>query len=399
MNQILSFVLVFAFIPAIICNGITSDNVTESNAFPHVKQEDLSTFTQLLNNIDQSPVVTIKQEEIGLTNFSCQTFGPSSPKPTSVHKLRVSDIDVVAAIGDSLTAGFGANSKTILTLFTEYRGVSFSIGGDATVESVVTFPNIIKKYNPNVKGFSVGKGKETSAGANLNAAVSGAIAQNMLSQVNVVLDKLKKDPAYKFESSWKVITIFIGANNLCDVCDDYEKHSPAKYSQAIEDALDRIKATIPRVFVSLVPSVDVTRLGDLSKGFCSLLHPFECGCAVNAKKLNITKQAFSDYFTALNELAKKDKYHDKEDFTVVIQPFYYDTDVPRTPKGQPDSSYFAPDCFHFSGKAHAAAAIGLFNNLVQKVGKKELKWHIGEEVSCPNSIDYLWTIKNSGTNK
>jgi len=129
------------------------------------------------------------------------------------------------------------------------------------------------------------------------------------------------------------------------------------------------------------------------------LHPFECSCAVNAKKLNETKQAFRDYFSALNELAKKDKYHDREDFTVVVQPFYYDTDVPRTPKGQPDSTYFAPDCFHFSGKAHAAAAIGLFNNIVQKVGQKETKWHIGEEVTCPDSGDYLWTIKNSGTNK
>jgi len=81
-----------------------------------------------------------------------------------------------------------------------------------------------------------------------------------------------------------MVTIFIGANNLCDVCDDPQKHSPANYAAAIEQALDNLKAQMPRVFVNLVPVVDVTRLGELSTGFCSFLHPFECGCAVDKKK-------------------------------------------------------------------------------------------------------------------
>jgi phospholipase B1 len=56
------------------------------------------------------------------------------------------------AMGDSLTAAFGADAWTIFTVFTEYRGLSWSIGGDSNVNEVFTIPNILKKYNPNIKG-------------------------------------------------------------------------------------------------------------------------------------------------------------------------------------------------------------------------------------------------------
>ena len=46
----------------------------------------------------------------------------------SVHKLRPGDIDVVAAIGDSLSAGTGALGKNLLKIRNENRGVAFSIG-------------------------------------------------------------------------------------------------------------------------------------------------------------------------------------------------------------------------------------------------------------------------------
>ena len=37
--------------------------------------------------------------------FSCPRLKPSPEIPTSVHRLRPADIKVVAALGDSLTAG------------------------------------------------------------------------------------------------------------------------------------------------------------------------------------------------------------------------------------------------------------------------------------------------------
>ena len=48
--------------------------------------------------------------------FFCDTNGPgrrSNETPTSVHKLKPGDIDIIAAIGDSLTAGNGNFSSVV----------------------------------------------------------------------------------------------------------------------------------------------------------------------------------------------------------------------------------------------------------------------------------------------
>ena len=74
--------------------------------------------------------------------------------PTTVHRLTPSDIKIVAALGDSITTGFGARSKSLVDLFVEFRDISWSIGGKGKLEEATTLPNILKKYNPLVQGFS-----------------------------------------------------------------------------------------------------------------------------------------------------------------------------------------------------------------------------------------------------
>lgn len=55
--------------------------------------------------------------------FDCEiTNRVDSKVPTSVHKLRPSDVKVVAALGDSLTAALGGRANTVVGLLTEYRG-------------------------------------------------------------------------------------------------------------------------------------------------------------------------------------------------------------------------------------------------------------------------------------
>lgn len=55
----------------------------------------------------------------------------SEKPPRSVHELRPGDIDVVAALGDSLTAANGAMTDNLYeVIFRENRGVSWSIGND-----------------------------------------------------------------------------------------------------------------------------------------------------------------------------------------------------------------------------------------------------------------------------
>jgi hypothetical protein len=65
--------------------------------------------------------------------FPCDTQ-PRSPgarsvnRPNTVHRLRPGDIDVIGAMGDSLTAGTGSAAENLVELFIENRGMSWSGG-------------------------------------------------------------------------------------------------------------------------------------------------------------------------------------------------------------------------------------------------------------------------------
>lgn len=90
--------------------------------------------------------------------FFCDVNGPgarSKTVPKSVHNLRFGDIDIVGAIGDSLTAGNGIFALNELQVLIEGRGASWSIGGYQTWRQFLTLPNIIKEFNPNLYGFSI----------------------------------------------------------------------------------------------------------------------------------------------------------------------------------------------------------------------------------------------------
>lgn len=88
--------------------------------------------------------------------FFCNTTGMRSPTvPTSVDALRPGDIDVVGAIGDSLTAGNGAMATNLLEVFVENKGLSWSIGGQGTWRQFLTVPNILKEYNSALYGYPI----------------------------------------------------------------------------------------------------------------------------------------------------------------------------------------------------------------------------------------------------
>ena len=118
--------------------------------------------------------------------FPCRGLGPSAQRPTSVHRLRPADIKVVAALGDSLTAGNGALARNISELLLEYRGVAFPIGGDI---GRFTIPNFLRHYNPTLTGYSKGVGVgKVGAEPSLNLAVPGAKSDGLMRQVSTRLE-------------------------------------------------------------------------------------------------------------------------------------------------------------------------------------------------------------------
>lgn len=332
-------------------------------------------------------------------SLQCPSSGPSPTKPTSVHKLRPADVDVVAAIGDSLTAANGALAATPLGLLTEYRGRSFSMGGDKDASSVVTMPNVLRTHVADLHGHSSGSGKQGSTQAKLNYAVPGSTAKDLHDQAFKLVDALRNDPNVDFDNDWKVITVFVGGNDACDYFDgDKDGNNPDKYIEGVKKAIDVFHASVPRVFVNLVEVLDLSILPDLSKGLvCPLLHRYLCKNIASGNDNAGVKLLIQEYNQKIFDLVSSGKYESRDDFTVVIQPFFRNTTYPKQSNGQPDWSFFAPDCFHFSAKGHAAAGEALWNNMMEPVGEKATQWSFeGQHVKCPTpDRPYFATYKNS----
>lgn len=86
-----------------------------------------------------------------------------------------------------------------------------------------------------------------------------------------------------------------------------------------------------------------------------------------------------------------------DDFTVVYQPFFKDASVYYQKDTKPDLSIMAIDCVHLSQKGHAVSANGIWNNMMEPVGRKSHGLdHLFEKFNCPSLQNpYIYTNYNS----
>ncbi|XP_058472096.1 phospholipase B1, membrane-associated [Solea solea] len=336
------------------------------------------------------------------SDFSCVNTAASDSVPTSAHRLRPADIKVVAALGDSVTAGFGAKAKNLLELKTEYKGVSWSIGGDETLETVTTLPNILKKFNPQIKGVSTGQGKGPNG---FNVAVSGAKVAGIPAQVRRLIDTIKNDSSVDFQNDWKLVTLFIGGNDLCQYCHDRASLSPQNYSHHLRTSLDILYNEVPRTIVNVLEILEVEGLRRIKRDSlgCNVLQKFVCSCFLepeeDSPELAEVKRINRDLQTETETLVNGGRYDGREDFAVVAQPFLKNTIVPLDLDGRPDTTYFSEDCFHFSERGHADMAAALWNNMLEPVGRKQTYNNFTNArniIKCPTEEHpYIFTRANS----
>uniref|UniRef100_A0A1I8JJE3 Lipase_GDSL domain-containing protein n=1 Tax=Macrostomum lignano TaxID=282301 RepID=A0A1I8JJE3_9PLAT len=333
------------------------------------------------------------------SSFNCQ-LTRSPTKPTSAHRLRPGDIDVIAAMGDSLTAANGALATSILGLTTEYRGYAWSIGGEASLRQHTTLANILKDQNSRLYGYSTGKGAISSSAAVLNVAVPGNVASHVPGQARLLVEKLKSDSRVNFNNDWKLITLLIGGNDVCAYCKDKRAFSADNYIRYIREALDYLHANVPRAFVNVAEVLDVSLVKELKDGsaICGVLQgSLLCKCGAfpeNEAEERDVKTIIGEYQARLRQLVDSGRYDTREDFTVVTQPFLRNSKPPRI-NGVYDQSYLAPDCFHFSRKGHDETGKALWNNMLEPVGRKATEWNIGGPFKCPTSSrPYFATRKN-----
>ncbi|XP_014262345.1 phospholipase B1, membrane-associated-like [Cimex lectularius] len=336
--------------------------------------------------------------------FPC--FSPRSQiPPESVDRVRPGDIDVVAAMGDSLVAGNGAMEDYALGTFIESRGVSWAVGGDGDWRNFLTLPNILKVFNPKIKGFSVGKEPFLTPTTALNVAFPVSADQDALMQAKNLVLKMRNTRGVDYEKSWKLVTMFFGANDICSAqCYNKEDYSPRAHANKLMRALDYLQDNMPRAIVNLVPVIDVSASVRIKRSFmCRMLHRLFCSCFhrsgdVMSSITKVTRQ----YQIQEQKLIESGRYNKKSDYTVVIQPFMTFFNLPKNStekfKEAIDISYITHDCFHFSQKGHALAANLLWNNMLEPVGEKsrESVSYPLQRFFCPTDDNpYIFTYNNS----
>jgi hypothetical protein len=144
----------------------------------------------------------------------------------------------------------------------EYRGKVFSVGGD---EGEYTIPNFLSRYTTNEITLGAPKGitLPLSRGKQLNNAISGAKSQELNSEISRLVRMLNTDKYKEIKDDWKLITLFIGANNVCVLCEPPMTTLPGLadadiFEENIRNVLERIRTEVGKSFVNLVALFNVT---------------------------------------------------------------------------------------------------------------------------------------------
>ncbi|EAT42506.1 AAEL005957-PA [Aedes aegypti] len=339
--------------------------------------------------------------------FPCNvSLGRSRRTPKSVHKLRPGDVNVIAAMGDSLTAASGAASTNVMDLYMENRGLAWSIGGQWNWRNVTTLPNILKEFNPQLVGYSLGDAYPFHRETQFNMAEIGAVSYDIPFMARSLVKRIRSDPRVNFKRDWKMITITIGGNDICSFVCAMERPDdlPQKHRLRMIRALRYLRDNMPRTFVNIVsvPSVETVVSLESKPGVCHTLHHGECSCWVGTayNQTDETRQRWKIIQEGMvkveKEVSQMDEFRRLDGFAVVYQP--WSTHLSLKMNGRDvDYSLLAYDCFHMSQKGNAYAGTALWNNLLEPVGNKSLNWRpLFENFRCPTEkTPYIYTYDNS----
>uniref|UniRef100_A0A1A9Z4C2 Triacylglycerol lipase n=1 Tax=Glossina pallidipes TaxID=7398 RepID=A0A1A9Z4C2_GLOPL len=330
----------------------------------------------------------------------------STEPPTTVDRLRPGDIDVVAAIGDSLSSGNGALSQHILHLVTEFRGLSFSGGGAANWRKYLTLPNILKVFNPNLYGYATDSRLAIDKSAYLNIAEPIMMSRDLEYQSRVLIARMRQDPHIDMERHWKLLTIFVGNNDFCtDFCHyDNKTIFLRNHEKDLLNAFRLLKANVPRLLVNLltIPNLITSLHNHLKKvnWMCQTIQRFVCHCIFSDRYDNNYIQMISNLMQQWQDidqrLANLAEFQ-TDNFAVIFHPFVVNASFPLLSNGALDMRYLSNDCFHFSQLGQATAANALWNSMLQPDGQKQVDMNEPfNRFECPSiTRPFIATLRNT----
>jgi len=367
-----TLLLLFVSVACVVANR--ADDINEVMAtFPDANKMELLNFAQQLET-----------QPGAFGNYDACPNIKAAPDTDDINKLRPGNIRIVAAMGDSITCGSSAKDTSFLSL-RQYRGIAYAIGQDTGVVSLVS---LLKQFTPTgfPIGFSTGIGERTIATNGYNAGVSGAKHADMPAQATWLVDRIKaNNTAANFNNYWKLVTIWIGSNNLCDFCNNQVTNGAAAFEASLDTALTYLKNNLPRTFVNLVANLEITQISNFKTGTCSTLHSIACSCGSSSSNATRTLvlQATRAYVQRLYNLQAK--FGSSNNFAVVVQPFLENAVIPSR------AWLSTADCFHPSALAHEAMGVGLWNNMISPQARKSHALSPTESPICPTDDTLFYT--------
>ncbi|CAJ0572389.1 unnamed protein product, partial [Mesorhabditis spiculigera] len=180
--------------------------------------------------------------------FSCPKIKTDLLTGTSIGDLSPEDVGIIASMGDAVATGEGLWPQTDI----EFRGAAFPIGGDATIDGLVTIPNILREFNPRLTGVSHGMGTRDQLPAHqLSVAVSNATSSSMPEQATELVRRIKILRDADFNNEWVMVIITIGTQEVC-------AHCRGPDVAALQRAIDILSMGLPKALVVLLGPVHVS---------------------------------------------------------------------------------------------------------------------------------------------
>jgi phospholipase B1 len=349
----------------------------------------------------------------GISRFNCSTF-PPPPVATDVKNLHPGHVQYVMAMGDSITAAFAARGK-----LQEDRDISWAIGQGT--KDQLTLPWLLGQYSQSLRGIigastapripkdvtHLPKNDYHPITDHLNVAESeGAIHRgSMDEQWGFLTEQTAKIKDFNAEGSWKVLTVWMTANDVCGKCDAPVNGTAylEAWTAKTDELLTNVSTTMKNVYVNLISTLDLSNIARLQRTSvkCTVEHKVilkECGCIDRGNKtqlaqLDVNVHAFNAQLHAIaSRWRAKLAASNRTDMAVILQP--YQEGIGPTL----DISFLnALDCFHPSSIAHESLAIGLWNSMLCSTQGPGRAGRCGEHfsadmaVTCPGSDAVFYT--------
>jgi phospholipase B1 len=273
--------------------------------------------------------------------------------------------------------------------FIEYRDQAFAIGRKPDYR---TLPNIFHDFYPQLNlSASCASNYETLVDYNhrsnqdCNVAISGAMSDRLVDMWSDLLFQWNNRNCSK---KWKVLTVMIGANDICAYCLTGYNQTITHYMNNVRQLHDQIYRDTQNVFINYVSLFDVSVVMDWQNPKCDIVHLLinECPCILGRNRQRDAREKVGALYKDMNAALYpyiRSLDGERDDIIVRVQPILENFQVYN-------QSYLSTlDCFHPSEFSNMVMGTILWNNMFLPEGQKLKNMEYLLPLYVPTETDIL----------